>query len=130
MRLVLAAVALMYISTSLRAQSDTLRLRPHHQFKVTAATAFGYWKDISFSPLNYHSQGTVYQTGYIRDNRSATALFRATINFGTGQVAPVRSDLALFNSEYIAGDLTIGYLKLVPEKFEKLRLLVGPSVPT
>lgn len=97
---------------------------PRHQFEVQAAYAFGYWKDIIFSPLNYQTRGALYQVGYQRESRSGDGIFKAAIDVGIGQIVPLRPDLARFTADYIAGNLTLGYLKLVPEKF---RFFLGPQ---
>ncbi len=127
MKFALTAAVLIYATTTLFGQKDTSRLSPRHHFEASAAYAHGYWKDIIFSPLNYRTQGAVYQLSYQRENRKKSALFQAALNGGFGQIVPSRTDLSFFTSEYIAGNLTLGLLKLVPLKSDKLRLFLGPQ---
>ena len=127
MKFVLTTVVLFYTTSALFSQEDPAQFAPRHHFEASAAYARGYWKDIIFSPLNYRTQGAVYQLGYQREDRKRSALFQATLDGGFGQIIPARTDLSYFTSEYIVGNLTLGLLKLVPQKHEKLRLFVGPQ---
>ena len=127
MKFALTAVVLFYNTSALFAQEDTSKFAPRHHFAASAAYVRGYWKDIIFSPLNYRTQGAVYQLSYQRENRKKSALFQAALNGGFGQIVPSRTDLSFFISEYIAGNLTLGLLKLVPLKSDKLRLFLGPQ---
>ena len=127
MKFLLMILVILYANTSLFAQKRTPAQPPHHQFGVTATYTGGYWKDAIFSPLNYQVQGAMYQVNYQRENRKEDALFQAAINIATGQIAPVRSDLSYFTSDYIVGNITLGYLRLVPEKHDKIRLFAGPQ---
>ena len=126
MKFALTAVVLFYNTSALFAQGDTSKFAPRHHFEASAAYVRGYWKDIIFSPLNYRTQGAVYQLSYHRENRKKSALFQAALNGGFGQIVPSRTDLSFFISEYIAGNLTLGLLRLVPLNSRKLRLFVGP----
>ena len=126
MKFALTAVVLFYNTSALFAQEDTSKFAPRHHFEASAAYVRGYWKDIIFSPLNYRTQGAVYQLSYQRENRKKSALFQAALNGGFGQIVPSRTDLSFFTSEYIAGNLTLGLLRLVPLNSRKLRLFVGP----
>ncbi len=127
MKFVLTTVVLFYTTSALFSQEDPAQFAPRHHFEASAAYARGYWKDIIFSPLNYRTQGAGYQLGYQRENRKRSALFQATLDGGFGQIIPARTDLSYFTSEYIVGNLTLGLLKLVPLKSDKLRLFLGPQ---
>lgn len=126
MRLFLTAAVLICTTTTLLGQEDSAQLAPRHHFEASAAYVRGYWKDIIFSPLNYRTQGALYQLGYQRKNRKKSALFQAALNGSFGQIIPARTDLSYFTSEYIVGNLTLGLLRLVPLNSRKLRLFVGP----
>ena len=125
MKFVLTTVVLFYTTSALLSQEDPAQFAPRHHFEASAAYARGYWKDIIFSPLNYRTQGAVYQLGYQRENRKRSALFQATLDGSFGQIIPARTDLSYFSSEYIAGNLTLGLLRLAPLNSDKLRLFIG-----
>ncbi len=127
MKLTLTVLTLLGAPGFLSAQDDTLRSPARHRVSVVASPVLGYWKDVSFSPLNYRMEGAAYRLDYLGRNRSGTALFEASADVGFGSIAPVRTDLTFFTSDYIVGDLTLGYLKVLPQKTEKLRLSLGPQ---
>lgn len=125
MKIILTVFAL-FFRVALFAQ-ETADRAPRHQFEVQAAYVFGYWKDIMFSPLNYQAQGALYQVDYQRENRNGEAIFKVAIDAGVGQIMPVRPDLSRFTADYIAGNLTLGYLKRIPGKSDKLCFFLGPQ---
>lgn len=95
------------LSTGLAAQDGVAPIY-HNSLTLTVSLQQGYYKDKTFSPLNYVAGGTRFGLGYKRHTKNGH-LFTADIGLGLGSL---KTDVQqFFTTDRYQIDISVGYLR-------------------